>query len=675
MNSRILAGHVAHARLAPVHHAFRYPVYFFALDLDELDALQEQSWLFGHNRVRPLSLHDRDYLRGRPGPIREKLMRFLEDEGCADGIARIELVTAARWFHYAFNPVSFYQCLRADGSLRCAAAEVNNTFGERHLYILHDGLAPAEADTPARFTHGKEFHVSPFNDMSGEYRFTFSPPGGAVDIRVDLWKDGRPVFTSQLCGEPRPFTAANLRRILLEYPLTAALTVPRIVAQAARLYFGKKLPVFTKPAPSSPMTIGTLPPTRLQRGAAAALKRVLAKLRHGCLHLVLPDSTVLTFGGELPGTHAEIRVRDWRFFTRVLVGGDVGLGESYTDGDWDTDDIAAVIAVFIENMGEFDDREVWWSRPARFLNGIRHRLRPNSRPGSRKNISDHYDMGNGFYSKFLDATMMYSCALYRDPGDTLEQAQRHKIRAMIGKADIGPDHHVLEIGSGWGGFAIEAARQTGCRVTTVTLSREQLEWARRSVAEAGLADRVEVRLCDYRDLEGQYDRIVSIEMLEAVGHKYLGTFFRTCDRLLKPGGVLALQVITIPDQRYEAYRRGCDWIQKHIFPGGFLPSLGALCEAMRDHSGFVVENLDNVSTHYAQTLRDWRARFVGNWNSIRELGFDDRFARMWNYYLSYCESGFAHRALGVLQLVLARPNRPPDAGARRVAAHGQLRSS
>ena len=250
----------------------------------------------------------------------------------------------------------------------------------------------------------------------------------------------------------------------------------------------------------------------------------------------------------------------------------------------------------------------------------------------------------------------YSCGIFRSETENLEQAQRNKLWAMITKARIGAEDHVLEIGCGWGGFALEAVRETGCRVTGITLSKEQHAFACRRVAEAGLQDRITLLLRDYRHVEGRFDRIVSIEMLEAVGHKYFGDFFRCCDRLLKPKGLAVLQTITIPDHRYDRYRKGCDWIQKHIFPGGHLPSLGALCRAMAENSRFFVEHLENIGIHYARTLREWRLRFERNVDKVAELGFDRTFQRKWLYYLSFCEAAFGTRSLGNLQLVLTRPN-------------------
>ena len=643
-----------HARLLPVRHVFRYPVYFFALDLDELPHINLR--LFGNNRREIWSLRDADYLEKRGGSIREKLIAFLAERDCADGIERIELVTGPRFFGYAFNPVNFYFCHRSDGSPRCAVAEVNNTFGERHFYLLDD-LA-AGADGFSRAKSQKEFHVSPFNNMKGGYTFAFSFANGRADLRVNLLRDGETVINTQWSGRAMPLTDGNLLRVLAKYPLSALLTVPRISWEAAKLHFGKKMKVFSKPVPKSSSTIQIAPPSLFQRVSMRLVLPYLEKLRVGCLRLTLPDGTKKIYG--TPGTAPDIsfRVKDYRFFVRALRDSEIGFGESFMAGEWETGDLPGLIELFIRNRDVFHDDDIATARIGRIVNWLLHKRRENTLVGSRANISNHYDLSNDLFRLFLDPTMMYSCALYESDAESLEEAQQNKLRSLIRKANIGPQDHVLEIGSGWGQFAIEAARLTGCRVTTITISQQQLELARQRIREAGLEDKISVELRDYRNITGQYDKIVSIEMIEAVGHEYLGSFFAICDRVLKPGGVMALQVISMPDQRYETYRKGVDWIQKHIFPGGHLPSLGAMKDAMALNSRLGVQQLEDIGLHYARTLREWRERFMLQQDRIRALGFDDEFIRKWQYYFAYCEAAFATRALHDFHLVLARPAVP-----------------
>ena len=660
MNSCIYHGYVSHARLQPVGHTFRYPVYFFGLDLAELPELPAVSRLFGHNRRRPLAVYDRDYLDGQDQPIAEKLRTFLAQAGLSDATARVFLVTAARYWNHVFNPVSFYYCFNPAGQLRCTVAEVNNTFHERHLYVL-PARTPLDPSTPASFEAPKAFHVSPFNDLQGTYAFQFSPPSPRLAIDVNIVREGQVVFRSRLEGAPVPFTAANLRRTLVRYPLTTALTVPRIMIQAGRLYFQKHLPVYQKPIPQSAMTIRTAPPTALERLCQKPILALLQRVQRGRLQLSLPDGQSLVAGGQQPGHDAAVRIRDYGFFRRVARDGDIGLGESYMAGEWTTDDLTATISHLIENRDVLDDANPRSAVVGRVVNRLLHLTRPNTPGGSRKNISAHYDLSNDFFATFLDPSMLYSSAVYARPDETLEAAQQRKLDLLISRLRLRPGHEVLEIGSGWGAMAIAMARETGCRVTSITVSQRQFELATARVAEAGLADRVTIKLCDYRHIEGRYDRIVSIEMLEAVGHDFLGEYFAICDRLLKPDGLIALQVITIPDQRYEAYRKGTDWIQKHIFPGGHLPSLTALTTAMTQRSSLYVEQLDNIGIHYAHTLREWRTRFHANAPAIRAMGFDEIFLRKWDYYFCYCEAAFATRTLNNLHLVLSRPgNRALD---------------
>jgi cyclopropane-fatty-acyl-phospholipid synthase len=359
-----------------------------------------------------------------------------------------------------------------------------------------------------------------------------------------------------------------------------------------------------------------------------------------------------------------LKVKAWDFFTKVLKGGDLAFGEAFIAGDWETSNLAETLKLFTANWESVVEAHPWTTRWGGFFDLLFHWSRKNSPSGSRRNIRSHYDLSNAFFQTFLDDSLTYSSAVYENPGQSLEQAQRHKIRMLLEKARLKPADHLLEIGSGWGTLAMEAARQTGCRVTTITISEEQFRLASRRVREAGLQDRVEVQLRDYRRLTGRYDRILSVEMLEAVGHEHYGTYFAACDRLLKPGGLAVIQVITMPDQRYEGYRKRCDFIQKHIFPGAVIPSLKALNDAMTRHSQLMIEDMENIGPHYARTLADWTQRFREQKEAIEKLGFDGAFQRKWLYYFAYCEAGFDLRVLNNLQLVLTRPGNPnlPTAG-------------
>lgn len=399
-------------------------------------------------------------------------------------------------------------------------------------------------------------------------------------------------------------------------------------------------------------------PTLFQKQCMAIVLRLCNGMHTGAVVFVLPDGKAVTCGQTAGQPPARVKVLSYRFFSRMVTSGDIGLGEAYMAGEWQCDDLPGFIRLLITNREVFADGNPLSALAARIVNQVRHLLNRNSIPGSRKNMRRHYDLSNRFFELFLDDSMTYSCGLFDAPDTSLEQAQRNKLRTILAKADVGPEDHLLEIGCGWGGFALEAAQTTGCRVTGITVSRRQLDYARRKAAACGLENRIDIQFCDYRRVTGSFDRIVSIEMLEGVGHGYLGAFFNCCDRLLKPGGKVVIQTITIPDQHYPRYRREADWIQKYIFPGACIPSLTALCNAMTAHSGLVVEHIESIGLHYAKTLRAWRRRFNQNNAQVSALGFDQMFRRKWNYYLALCEAGFAEKALGDLQLILTRPALP-----------------
>lgn len=663
MRSRLFSGHVEHVRHRPVSHRFKYPVCVYGLDLDELTVMDQSIPLFGYNRLRPVSIHDGDYLDASHDSIEAKLRRHLQAAGCELGKGRIILVTSARYFHRVFNPVSFYYVYDEDGALRCNVAEVNNTFGERHLYILKQPLSPP-GHYPARYTAPKRFHVSPFNSMEGTYEFLFGDITRALSVSVRLCRGLELVFEAHLTGQAVPITPSSHARLLFRHPFIPHLTFPRILWQAAQLHVRRKLPVTTKPIPMSPMTIKRHPPSLIEKRCRAILMALLSRIRKGALTMKLPDGSSRVFGDPAGSAGALMTVHDYGFFRRVAIGADIGLGESYMAGEWDSPGVTEVLEVLIANQESIRGGSMLLASTGSIFDTIRHHIRESSQRMSQRNIREHYDLSNEFFRLFLDDSMTYSCALYRSEGETLEEAQRNKLRAILDKASIGADDHVLEIGCGWGSFALEAVHTTGCRVTGITISRAQYDLARQRVAEAGLQDRITILLRDYRQMEGRFDRIVSIEMLEAVGHKYFGDFFRCCDRCLKPDGLVVLQTITVPDHRYDQYRKGCDWIQKHIFPGGHLPCLAALSSAMARNSHLVVEHLEDIGIHYARTLREWRDRFVASLDAAAALGLDRTFQRKWLYYLCFCEAAFATRSLGDLQLVLSRPDERRRGGSR-----------
>jgi len=372
----------------------------------------------------------------------------------------------------------------------------------------------------------------------------------------------------------------------------------------------------------------------------------------GTVDVELPSGSVFRISGAEAGPTARLIVRDFRFVSRTLTAGDIGFAEGFMAGEWDTPDLSAVLEAFSLNFDRIG-RLVRGNPLARAVNFIAHLLHHNSRAGSRRNIEAHYDLGNAFYSRWLDASMTYSSARFERPGETLSEAQRNKYSSLARQISLGPDQHVLEIGCGWGGFAEYAAGEVGARVTGITISPSQFEFARRRLFEAGLAERAEIRLVDYRDLEGQFDKVASIEMFEAVGEEYWPAYFGKIREVLSPGGMAGLQIITIRDELFADYRSRADFIQKYIFPGGMLPSETRLREET-NRAGLEWDSVTRFGQHYADTLAEWARRFEGAWDDIRSLGFDERFRRLWRFYLSYCEAGFRTERTNVVQLSLSR---------------------
>jgi len=356
-------------------------------------------------------------------------------------------------------------------------------------------------------------------------------------------------------------------------------------------------------------------------------------------------------------------VHDPRFYSEIAFGGSIGAGEAYMDAYWSTDDLTAVIRILVSNRDVLDGMEGGLAGVAAPLRKVLHWAARNSRHGSRRNIAAHYDLGNDFFRIFLDPTLMYSAAVFERPEMTLEEASVAKLDRICRRLQLKPGDHVIEIGTGWGGFALHAAGRYGCRVTTTTISRQQHALARERIDAAGLADRVTLLLEDYRDLAGTYDKLVSIEMIEAVGHQYYDTYFRKCSDLLKPEGMMMLQAITIADHRYAAARDAVDFIQRHIFPGSCIPSIAAISDAIARVTDLRLIHLDDIGPDYAITLRRWRENLFANLAAVRALGYSEEFIRMWEFYFCYCEGGFIERVIGDAQLLFVKPlARPGPAG-------------
>lgn len=392
---------------------------------------------------------------------------------------------------------------------------------------------------------------------------------------------------------------------------------------------------------------------------------LLEKLRHGRLIVQDPNGT-RTFGAPVSDdghvvasddaevvTEATVVIHDVSVYKEMVLRGSIGAGEAYVRGHWSSPDLVAVVRIMAMNIDIVDAMESGLSRVYTKLLSWLASVKRNNRVGAKRNIKAHYDLSNRFFSLFLDQSMMYSSAMYPDPDATLEQASQYKLKSICDKLALTDEHHMLEIGTGWGGLAVFAAQHYGCRVTTTTISDAQYEYAAQRVAEAGLADRVRVLRSDYRDLYGRYDRLVSVEMIEAVGHQYISAFFEKCSSLLTDEGLMLVQAITIAEHRHKRAQTEIDFIQRYIFPGGALPSLGSMMEAVRCKTFLQPRHMESFGLDYARTLAEWRKRFMDRLDEVRHLGFDDHFIRMWEFYLAYCEGGFREATTSVMHLVLA----------------------
>lgn len=404
---------------------------------------------------------------------------------------------------------------------------------------------------------------------------------------------------------------------------------------------------------TAPYKAGLKSPSVIDKFARSAILKMMAKLQYGRLILQEDEFTRSFGGGHRPQAH--IIVRHPSFYRKCLFGGSIGAGEAYIENLWEVDDLTNLVRIMVLNMTLLDRMEKGLARILRPFDLISHLMKRNSRKGAKRNILAHYDLGNELYQSFLDPTMMYSSAIYPGEDSSLEEASLNKLDTVCKRLDLRPNDRVIEIGSGWGGFAIHAARHYGCHVTATTISSAQYEESEARIRQAGLSDQITLLNKDYRDLHGEYDKLVSIEMIEAVGHRFLPEFFEKCCSLLKPEGKMLLQAITISDQKYNQYRRSVDFIQRYIFPGGCLPSNSHMLNLIAQKTDMVVRSITDFGFDYAKTLKEWRQRFNRSFPYLRNKGYDDTFKRLWEFYFCYCEGGFLERSISVVHLVATRP--------------------
>jgi cyclopropane-fatty-acyl-phospholipid synthase len=617
-------------------------------DINELESLNSSSLLLSYNKKNILSIHDNDFLFNADTSIKEKVHNITDTFSNKDDIHSIQLVTIPKFFQKGFRPVSFYLCYSKNKDILGMVAEVTNTYGESHIYKLDK-----KEGEGVRFVSTKEFHVSPFFNEEGQYEFKVDDSPKKLAIHINYSKEDKKIFYANFVAKKRALNTFNILTVLFLLPFNALLIFPRILYQAAILFFIKKLPAKAKPDPISQNTFKAMPLSRFQRYILEKIKKQSKAITTGCLELKLPDSTTHILGTPQTEPNASLSIRNNFFFKSVASGGEIGFGESYVKGEWNTTNLPKLLSFFIINRKAFNATSLG-SIIMRNWNSILHFFRRNTLKNSKQNIAEHYDLGNDFYSLFLDKSMMYSSAKFSDTHTTLEAAQENKVAALIARLNAKPGDHILEIGSGWGEVAITLAKSKGCKVTTITLSEEQHKLVTKRIQREKLTDFVEVKIQDYRHMEGQFDGVISVEMIEAVGHEYLPTYFKACNRLLKPGGKLVLQAITYPDDEYHLYRKRSDFIRKHIFPGGHLPSLGIMTSITQKHTDLVEIEKDNIAQSYAKTLNEWSIRFKNKETELRKMGFSTQFIQKWIYYFAYCEAGFKTDYLGCYQMTFEK---------------------
>lgn len=660
-------GRVTHHRRGTPEHRFTHPLTFFAIHLDETDAIARCVWPVGVERPGLMALRARDHWGDPRAPIARNMAEMLDAHGVDPGDGRGVLVTQLRQLGYVFNPISFLFWYRGNDPV-AVVAEVANTFGERHPYVFTRDNARVEGGR-WRMTTAKRMHVSPFLDMDFVYRFDVREPGDSFAAAITLVRGDDVAFHSTWTGRRRPLTSGTALRAFARRPLMPQRVMAVIHAEAARLSL-KGAPFHRKPAfrvgrgsrPAEGGAAGTRrglrPPPPARRSPLTPVVRglsglVLRRVGPGDLEVRHPDGRRDRTPGVGDAPPARIDVNSKDLYRRVARRGTTGVGEAYVAGDWDSPDPAAAMRALLSRAQGLTSHPL--GRAGVALRAVRPRL-PTAvdRVLAARQVGYHYDLGNDLYALFLDETMSYSCAVFAREGQDLADAQRDKWRGVCRALDLRPGQRVLEIGCGWGAFAALAAEECGVHVTGLTLSRDQHALARERLASHPARDRVEIRLQDYRAVAGTYDAVVSVEMIEAIGHPRLPEYFATVDRLLAPGGRAFVQAISVPGDRYARYRRSRDWISEYVFPGGNCPSLDAMTAAMSRSSRLGVRSATDIGPHYATTLRAWRRRFDAHEADVRALGFDEGFVRAWRFYLASCEAAFDNRALQDYQLVLGR---------------------
>ena len=637
----LIIGKTYHCRYHPKKHSFTYPLYMLCMDVKKLSFLNSK-FLLGYNKPALLSVYDSDYLQKNDNPLHEKINQLNQSMQCKDHIHYTKLVTIPRFIFKTFRPVGFYLCYDKHNRLLGMFAEVTNTYKEAYFYKVEpDGNAH-------RVIVDKAFHVSPFFEEKGQYLFDIIDNNSKFEVHITYKCDQKTLFYANFIGNKKALTTLQLFKLCFSFPLTALLVYPRILFQAFCLSFVKKIRHYSKPPLPSKNVLRHMPLSFFQKKVLHRIAALFNNKLKGYLTLKFNHDQSLEFGHKNKELNACIKINHPRFFNNLHYAGEIGLGESFIKNDWESTDLCKVLMLFLKNIDVIDTTfsgNRWVGLYQRCL----HALRKNSIQNSKKNISMHYDLGNDFYNLFLDSSMLYSAAYYQNGTETLHDAQVKKVHRLLDPMTLHSNDHVLEIGSGWGFTACEIAKRFSCKVTSITLSKKQQNYAKNYIKSQGLEHLVDVKIQDYRHCEGKFSAIVSIEMIEAVGHEYLETFFKQCSCLLKAGGIFALQAITYPDDKYEQYCKRSDFIRQYIFPGGHLPSKSMIHSIVSSKTNLIAYDEFNINKSYAKTLNEWRKCFTNKKKQVLALGFDEFFIRKWIYYLAYCEVGFESDYLGCYQ--------------------------
>lgn len=667
----ICEGAVVHRRVGPSRHAFRYPVRYVWIDPDDPEALCDLHPLWSAHRMAPIRFRRGDYGTHSNGSLREGVRDDLAGVLDRRPTGEVRMLTQLRRWGWLFNPITVYVAWDSnpDEPVGCVLEVTNTPWKQRHRYAVRLDTGPEGWMTA---TTSKVLHVSPFLDEDFDYRLRLRADGGQIELGIDVVESdiGATRLQTELVVSQRTGTRRLLSRELWLGGLPTHRVSAGIHRQALALW-RKGVAVVPHPAkrvsvsrhssaePNRLLTRAraTRTTSALQRRTTALSSRIVAALltRFRSDRLIVADETAeprIREFGPGGGITATVRVVDRRAYSAVLAEGSAGFGRGFIEGWWTSDDPVAVTRVIIRNLAGLDRMRNRWRRTTGWATDRYRRMRPrDSRRRNRDDIASHYDIGNEFFELFLDETMLYSSAVFPSLDTELADASRHKCDLLLDRLGVEPGQHLLEIGTGWGGLAIHAASR-GCEVTTTTISSEQLREARKRVADHGFTDRITLLDLDWRDLTGRFDHVVSVEMIEAVDWRDYDDFFATIERRLAPGGRVAIQAIVLPDNRWERAKNTVDFIRRFVFPNGYLPSLGAIERSLARATNLRIDSVDDFGPHYAETLRRWRERFEARIDDVAALGLDDRFQRLWRFYVSYCEAGFRERHCSVVQIVL-----------------------